>query len=72
MAGAHALQVVSALLIHGPEHLSKLRDGMATWLEEHEYDSLTQAQGSMSHRTCPNPQALERANYMKILQSWRG
>jgi dihydroorotate dehydrogenase (fumarate) len=72
MAGAHAVQVVSALLENGPEHLKTLREGMEAWLEEHEYESLAQAHASMSHQRCPNPQALERANYMKILQSWKG
>ncbi len=71
MAGASAVQIVSALLINGPEHLTRVRDEMTRWLEEHEYDSLAQARGSMSHENCPNPQALERANYMKILQGWR-
>ncbi len=71
MAGASAVQLVSALLNNGPEHLAKVRDEMAQWLEAHEYESLAQARGSMSHENCPNPQALERANYMKILQSWR-
>jgi dihydroorotate dehydrogenase (fumarate) len=71
MAGAHAVQLVSALLQRGPERLSEVRDGLARWLEEHEYSSLDQAQASMSHQRCPNPGALERANYMKILSSWR-
>ena len=38
MAGAHAVQIVSALLQHGPEHLGTIRDGLATWLEEHDID----------------------------------
>jgi len=71
MAGAHAVQMVSALLRHGPEHLSALRRGLAEWLEAHEYNSLQQMQGSMSLRTCPDPQAYERANYMLMLQSWK-
>jgi dihydroorotate dehydrogenase (fumarate) len=40
-------------------------------MEEHEYSSLTQMHASMSHQKSPNPQALERANYMRILQGWR-
>ncbi len=71
MAGAHAVQVVSALLQRGPAYLATLRDGMASWMEEHEYASLEQMQGSMSHQNSPNPQALERANYMRILQGWK-
>jgi len=71
MAGASAVQVVSALLNAGPQHLKALRDGMQRWMEKHEYESLEQMRGSMSHANCPNPQALERANYMKILSSWK-
>jgi len=71
MAGAHAVQLVSALLHHGPEHLALVRADLARWLEEHEYDSLAQAQGSMSLLRCPDPAAFERANYLHVLQSWR-
>lgn len=70
MAGASAVQVVSALLQRGPEHLETLRQGMEEWLDLHEYASLKQAHGSLSHARTPNPQALARANYMRILQGW--
>ena len=71
MAGAHAVQLVSVLLKRGPEYVATLRDGMARWMEEHEYGSLQQMHASMSHQNSPNPQALERANYMRILQGWK-
>ena len=71
MAGADAVQVVSALLRYGPAYLGVIRDGMANWLEEHEYDSLRQLHRSMSLGRCPDPQAFERGNYVRILQSWR-
>ncbi len=70
MAGAHGVQMVSALLLHGPEHLKKVRDDLSRWLEEHEYQSLRQMQGSMNLLRCSNPKAYERANYVKVLQSW--
>jgi dihydroorotate dehydrogenase (fumarate) len=70
MTGAHAVQMVSALLEHGPEHLRVVRQGMDEWLEEHEYESLRQMQGSMSLERCPDRSAYERANYMEILQMW--
>ena len=72
MAGAHGVQMVSALLHHGPEHVTRLRQELAQWLEEHEYGSLRAMRGSMSMRNCPDPEAYERANYMLMLQSWRG
>lgn len=71
MAGASAVQVVSALLKAGPERLGVMQRAMKAWLEQHEYESLQQAIGSMSLQRCPDPAAFERGNYMRILQSWR-
>jgi len=71
MAGAHAVQLVSAFLQRGPEYLRVLRGELARFLEEHEYESLDQMRGSMDLVACPDPKAYERANYMHILQSWR-
>jgi len=70
MTGAHAVQVVSALLQRGPDYLALLLQELTKWLEEHEYDSLRQMQGSMNLASCPDPRAYERANYMLILQGW--
>ncbi|MBP6875775.1 MAG: dihydroorotate dehydrogenase-like protein [Candidatus Eisenbacteria bacterium] len=70
MAGAHAVQIVSAILQNGPEHLRKLRQELSHWLESHEYHSLAQMQGSMNLSRSPNPSAYERANYVHILQGW--
>jgi len=71
MVGAHAVQMVSALLRRGPAHLRTVLDEMSTWMEEHEYTSLRQMQGSMSLARCPDPAAFERANYIRVLQGWR-
>ena len=72
MAGAHAVQMVSALLQNGPAQLLRVRHQMMQWMEEHEYVSLAQMQGSMNLLRCPDPTAFERANYMRVLQSWKG
>jgi len=71
MAGTDAVQIVSALLARGPEHLTVLRDGLARWMEEREYASVAQMRGSMSLARCPNPAAFERGGYMRVLQTWR-
>jgi dihydroorotate dehydrogenase (fumarate) len=71
MAGAHAVQVVSALLRHGPEYLKVLRQGMVSWMEEFEWESLESMRGNMSLARCPDPAVYERANYMMMLQGWR-
>jgi dihydroorotate dehydrogenase (fumarate) len=72
MAGAHAVQMVSAILLQGPARLSAVRAEMIRWMEEHEYESLAQMRGSMSLERCPDPAALERANYVRLLHSWEG
>jgi len=71
MAGAHAVQMVSALLQRGPHYLATVRERVSAWMAEHEYESLSQMQGSMNLEMCPDPSAYERANYMITLQSWR-
>jgi dihydroorotate dehydrogenase (fumarate) len=71
MAGAHVTQMVSALLLHGPEHLRTVLDELAVWMKEHEWDSLARMRGNMSLRKVPDPDAYERANYMLMLQGWR-
>jgi len=70
-AGAHTVQLVSVLLRHGPRFLLTLVNGLREWLVEHEYESVDQMRGAMSHRRCPDPAAFERANYIRILQTWR-
>ena len=71
MAGADAVQMTSALLRLGPQHLRQVRSQLKTWLEEHEYNSLQQMTGSMSLLRCPEPESYERANYIQSLQRWR-
>ena len=71
MAGATGIQMVSALLQHGPERLKKVREDMAAWMVEKEYESISQMRGSLSLLKCPNPMAFERANYMRVLAGWK-
>lgn len=72
MCGAEGVQVVAALMRHGPEFIRVLVEGVARWLEEFEYKSLAQAHDSMNFARSPDPSAYERANYIQILQSWHG
>lgn len=71
MAGAHAVQVVSALLSHGPKHLAVMKRELSHWLEAHAYESLRHAQGCMSLIRSADAELFERGSYMRILQSWR-
>lgn len=70
MVGGKVAMMTSALLRQGIDHVTRLRDDVTEWMEEHEYESITQMQGSMSARNVANPAAFERANYMKVLSSY--
>lgn len=71
MAGASVAMVASELLQNGLGRIEHILWDMARWLEEYEYSSVTQMRGSMSQRNVAEPAAFERANYMKVLQSYR-
>lgn len=71
MAGAKVTMMASELLRNGVERIGTVVQDMTQWMEEHEYDSVAQMQGSMSQVNVAEPAAFERANYMKLLQSWR-
>jgi dihydroorotate dehydrogenase (fumarate) len=68
MAGAHATQLVSALLRHGPGHLQTLLREVKAWMEEHEWNSLSEMRGNMSLERIPDPAAYERANFRMALR----
>lgn len=70
MAGADVVHLCGAILKHGPGRIGEIREGMERWLEQHEYESLADAQGILCRETVPDPSAFERANYMKVLHSW--
>jgi dihydroorotate dehydrogenase (fumarate) len=70
MTGADCVQLTSALLKNGVGHVRALRDGLALWLEQHEYASLKQMRGSMNIERIPDPGAMSRAHYMHLLGSW--
>ncbi|HET9959088.1 MAG TPA: dihydroorotate dehydrogenase-like protein [Polyangiaceae bacterium] len=70
MAGAHAVQVVSEVLMRGPERFGELVSELRVWLEQHEYGSVSQLQGSMNLERCPDTGGYERANYMRMLRSY--
>lgn len=71
MAGAKVTMMASELLQNGVRRIGQVLNDLATWLNEHEYESVTQMIGAMSQKHCAEPAAFERANYMKMLQSYR-
>jgi dihydroorotate dehydrogenase (fumarate) len=70
MAGAKVAMMTSVLLEHGAGRVASMLKEMTKWMEEHEYESIEQMQGSMSQKSVAYPAAFERANYMKVLHSY--
>ncbi len=70
MAGAQVAMMTSALLQRGIGHITAVLADLKAWMEEHEYESIRQMQGSMSQRSMANPNAFLRSNYMKVLSSY--
>ncbi|MDP2208637.1 MAG: dihydroorotate dehydrogenase-like protein [Bacteroidota bacterium] len=71
MVGANVTMMCSALLENGPKYITKVVNDLQRWMEEHEYESVRQMIGSMSHKSVKEPAAFERANYMKVLNSYK-
>lgn len=71
MAGANVTMMLSSLLKFGVGHIADVTTRMKAWMEEHEYESIEQMRGSMSYMNVPDPAKFERANYMKVLHSYK-
>ena len=71
MSGADVTMLCSVLLHKGPAHAKVILQEMEDWMKEHEYVSITQMKGSMSQKSCINPETFERANYMRTLHSYK-
>jgi dihydroorotate dehydrogenase (fumarate) len=71
MAGAQVTMLASELLANGYKRVPEVLSVMEAWMQEREYASVKQMQGSMSQQAVREPAAFERANYMKVLGSWR-
>jgi dihydroorotate dehydrogenase (fumarate) len=68
MVGANVTMLCSALMRNGINHIRHVERGLREWMEEHEYESVRQMQGSMSQMRCPDPGAFERAQYMRAVK----
>ena len=70
MVGANVTMLCSALLRRGIEYLPLLERELIRWMEEHNYESVDDMRGKMSQLKCPDPEAFERAQYIRTLQSY--
>lgn len=71
LAGADTVYLCSVLLNEGPGHCAKLLQQLEQWLDEKEYDSVKQMQGSVSQSCAIEPAAYEHSNYVKVLKSYQ-
>jgi dihydroorotate dehydrogenase (fumarate) len=69
-AGANCVQIASELLAHGVGRLGHILGGMSAWMAEYDYKSISQMRGCMSQQKVAEPAAFERANYIKVLNSF--
>jgi dihydroorotate dehydrogenase (fumarate) len=71
LAGADAVQMVSAVLREGPGYFSVLRKGLEAWMERHQIAHIDDVRGRASLKLSSDPAAFERAQYIRTLQSWK-
>jgi dihydroorotate dehydrogenase (fumarate) len=71
LSGAHAVQLVSVLLRHGPGILGSFLRGLEGWMKAHGYERLDDFRGMLNLRTARDASNFERANYIRTLQSWK-
>lgn len=72
LAGADVVMTTAALLKKGIRHLATLKSELEDWLEENEYSSVAEMRGILSQRAVADPSAFERANYIKIIEKYKG
>jgi dihydroorotate dehydrogenase (fumarate) len=71
LAGAHTVQMVSAVLQQGPQHFRTMEGGLRQWMTRHQLESIDAFRGIVSFARSANPSYFERAGYLRVLQSWR-
>lgn len=71
LAGADVVHLASCLLQHGPAKLTQILHDMEHWMAEREYVSVAQLKGSMSQQNLPDPGAVERASYIRVIENFK-
>lgn len=71
LAGADAVMTTSALLRNGPAYIQTLVGGLTEWMERRGYESTRRMKGLLSQSQVTDPTAFARANYIKILETWK-
>jgi dihydroorotate dehydrogenase (fumarate) len=72
LAGADAVQMVSAVLVKGAEVFGEMRTGLERFMEQHEFESVNAMKGLACFGRTDDPASVDRANYIRMLHSWTG
>jgi dihydroorotate dehydrogenase (fumarate) len=70
LSGAHAVQMVSAVLQQGTHHFREMEQGLSAWMTRHTFDSIDAFRGILNPRRYGDPTAFERAGYFQMLHTW--
>ena len=65
LAGADAVQVVSALYKHGTSHIKVMLKELEDWMDKNNYQNIAAFKGNMSQKNSHDPAAFERVQFMK-------
>ena len=72
LAGANAVQVVSAIYKHGGERIGEMIHQLENWMGKHGFESIDQFRGKMSQAKSQHPAAFERVQFMKYFRGYEG
>jgi len=67
LAGADAVQIVSAVYKHKPQHIAKMLKDIDDWMEAHNYSSLNDFRGKLSQKNVQDNRIYKRAQYVNLL-----
>ena len=66
LAGASAVQIVSALYQHGPQVIETMLQNINIWMKMHSFESINDFKGKLSQHNIENPAVFERVQFMKL------
>lgn len=70
LAGADVVTTTSALLRHGPEHMTALVDGLDRWLSENGFASVSEIRGSLDSTHVDRADKFLRTQYLRTLSDY--
>lgn len=69
LAGADAVQMVSFFYKNKFEVIPEILKGIESWMQRHNFNSISDFKGKMSHANIQNPAAYERTQFIRLYSS---